>query len=160
MNRKHLATVFGIALIALFAGACKHSGIAITDEGSIINIDIDAPNDLAEGETGEVEVVVRNVGFSNLNDTIIQVEFPRELAVVSEEHGRGMVMLYGQAPNGNMMYQYDVGDIEVTQDSKARFEVRARFGSRDRTGDIKVLVWNDDISGDRLIETRAIRLRR
>lgn len=159
--RKNLTLLTAVLAITVVAGVgCKHSGIAVSKEGHVVNIDIDAPETLNQGEMGQVEVTVRNVGFNTLNDTIIQVEFPRELKVEEESHGAGMNMIYGLAPNGNMLYQYDVGDIEVTQDSKARFIVRADFGTRERSGDIKVLVWNDDLPDDQLLETKAVMLGR
>ena len=159
MNRK-LAAILAAITLMFVLGACKHSGVAVTEKAQAVDIDIDAPADLAEGQTGTVRVKVRNVGFNNLANTIIQVEFPSELSVMSEDHGRGMMVVSGVAPNGNVLYQYDVGDIEITQDSTASFQVRARFGTRDRTGDIKALVWNEDLPGQRLIETKAITLRR
>lgn len=158
MNRKIVVILATLTMLLAF-GACKHSGVALTAKGQALNIDIDAPSELAEGETGTVSIDVGNVGVNNLADTIIQVEFPSELSVLSESHGAGMHVMEGISADGNMMYQYDVGDIEVTQNSKANFEVRARFGTRNRSGDIKVLVWNKDLPGQRLIETKAINMK-
>ncbi|MBW3566251.1 MAG: hypothetical protein KY459_16205 [Acidobacteria bacterium] len=159
MNRKIVVIMATLTMLLAF-GACKHSGTALTAKAQAVNVDIDAPRELAEGETGTVSIDVRNIGLNNLSNTIIQVEFPSELSVLSENHGAGMRVMEGISADGNMMYQYDVGDIEVTQNSKANFEVRARFGTRNRSGEIKVLVWNEDLPGQRLLETKAIDMKR
>lgn len=159
MNRKIVVILATLTMLLAF-GACKHSGMALTKKAQAVNINIDAPRELAEGETGTVAIDVRNIGLNNLANTIIQVEFPSELSVLSENHGAGMNVSEGISPDGNMMYQYDVGDIRVTQNSKAHFEVRARFGTRNRSGNIKVLVWNKDLPGQRLLETKAIDMKR
>jgi hypothetical protein len=38
--------------------------------------------------------------------------------------------------------------------------VRTRFGSLDHTGDMKVTAYQKDLPGDKLVETRSIKLRR
>lgn len=147
-----------MTLVASLA-ACKHSGVATTSRGQIMVINIARPGALAEGEVGQVKVSVKNRGVNNLSNIVFRVEFPSELIVVEEKRGAGMKGLMGVGEAGQPIYHYDVGDIEVTQESVVEYSIRAMFGTRTVSDNITVTVWDDDLPGGRLIETAAIRIR-
>lgn len=153
-----------LAAIALLVGttACKHSGVAVTSKGQVMEIDIEGADDLPDQYTDTLKVSVQNKGPNNLHDVEFTVEFPREIAVVDESRGEGMEVMQMQTTSGMKLYHYRVGDIEPTESSVATFRIRTEFGTLDRTGDIKVTAWQADLPGDenRLVETKMIRLRR
>jgi hypothetical protein len=153
-----------LALVAILAlgslGACKHSGMAVTERGQILAINITGADDLPDGYTDTLRVSVDNRGVANLSNVEFTVEIPNELVVVSEKHGDGIDLMPMQTPSGTKLYHYTAGDIGAAQSSKAEFEVRTAFGSLDRTGDIKVTAWQKDVLGDKLVETKMIKLRR
>lgn len=163
MNRKPSNTLI-LALIAILAlgtlAACKHSGMAVTDRGQIMGINIEGANDLPEGGTDTIRVSVNNRGVANLSDVEFTVEIPNELVVVSEKHGDGIELMEMRTPSGTKLYHYIAGDVEATTSAKAEFEVRTSFGTLDRTGDIKVTAWQKDLPNERLVETRMVKLRR
>src|SRR5688500_9127284 len=82
--------VLALFAVLLSAGACKHSGIAVTDRAQIMQIDIDGADDLPENYTDEFTVSVQNRGANNLSNVEFTVEIPNELIVVEESHGDGM----------------------------------------------------------------------
>src|SRR5512140_2032149 len=95
-NNKAFVALFAIAALGLLlAGACKSSGIALTKRGQIMNIDLQAPGTLPEGGTGEVSVKVENNGLSKLGGVMFDVEFPREVVILSESHGDGINLVEG-----------------------------------------------------------------
>lgn len=148
------------ALVLLPAAACKSSGVAVTEKGQIINIDIDVPQDLTEGQTEELEVRVKNRGVNTLQDAIFEVELPRELVVLSTVPGRGINVSERIDDDGDKIFVYDADDIEPLNDAVVRYHVRAAFNGLDRSGDIKVTAWAESLPGDRLIETKFVKLRR
>jgi hypothetical protein len=152
------AALLVLLLTTGFAAACKHSGVAVTPMGQIATIEIEGVQQLAPGGTGNIDVTVRNVGITRLANTIIQVELPAELNVIEENRGRGMSMSSGLSPAGNTLYHYDVGDIQVGQDSKATFTVRADTAPARRDVNVRVLVWNRDIPGNNLLETHNVKI--
>jgi hypothetical protein len=156
-NRPAAALVVLLLTTGLVA-ACKHSGVAVTPRGQIATIEIEGVQQLAPGGTGNIDVTVRNVGITRLADTIVQVEIPAELNVIEENRGRGMNMTSGLSPAGNILYHYDVGHIEVGQDSKATFTVRAGTSPARRDVNVRVLVWNRDIPGNNLLETHNVKI--
>ncbi len=160
---KHSKTLI-LALISILAlgslGACKHSGIAVTERGQFLSVNISGADDLTDQYTYTLRVSVSNRGVANISNVEFTVEIPNELVVVSEKHGDGIELMPMQTPSGTKLYHYTAGDIGAAQSSKAEFEVRTAFGSLDRTGDIKVTAWQKDVLGDRLVETKMIRLRR
>ena len=162
MNRSKTVVVFTllVLVLALGATACKHSGVAVTKKGQIMEIDIEGANDLPDGYSDSLHVSVQNRGPNNIHDVEFTVEIPAELVVLGEKHGDGMNMMEMRSPDGNRIFHYKVGDIEPMNESDVEFQVRTSFGTRDRTGDIKVTAWADDLPSDRLVETRAIKLRR
>lgn len=159
-NNKAFVALFAIAALGLLlAGACKSSGIALTKRGQIMNIDLQAPGTLPEGGTGEVSVKVENNGLSKLGGVMFDVEFPREVVILSESHGDGINLVEGTGPDGGRMFHYDAGNIEATTDASARFSVRTAFGSLQQSGTIRVTAWQKDLPGDKLVETKFIKMR-
>lgn len=149
----------GLLALGLTAG-CKSSGVAVTNRAQVMVIDIDGPSDLPNNFTDELKVKVANRGVNNLSNVEFTVEIPNELVVVSEEHGQGMELMMMETPTGKRLYHYMVGNIEVTQSSTARFQVRTAFGTLDRSSDIVVTAWQKDLPGNKLVETRHVKLRR
>lgn len=152
--------VLALFAILISTVACKHSGVAVTDKGQVMQIDIEGADDLPDNYTDTLLVSVQNRGANNLSDVEFTVEIPSELIVLEETHGDGMEVMEMQTASGTKLYHYRVGDIGVTEESEAKFRVTTRFGSLDRTGDIKVTAWQKDVHGDKLVETKLIKLRR
>lgn len=161
--KKHNFGMITMAAIALLAvvliGACKHSGMALSDRGQLMKIDIELPQDLSDGQIERLLVTIANRGVNTIDDVIFEVEMPNELVIMNQNPSPGVKWTDRLSSYGTKIYQYRSGDIEVGTESEVKFEVRAQFGSLNRTGDIKVTAWSDDIPGDRLIETRYIKLR-
>jgi len=164
MNRKQThSRLFALvlALVALFAiGACKSSGTAVTADGRSLNIEIDVPTDLSEGDTHELKVEVANRGINRMKDVVFEVEMPNELIVLSSVPGADLQASEMMTSEGTKQFIYRAGDISAQSVSHVRYHVRAAFGARDRTGDIKVTAWSEDLPGNRLVEHKHITLRR
>jgi hypothetical protein len=147
-------------MLILPLAACKSSGVAVTGAGQIVRIDINVPQDLSEGQTEELEVVVANRGVNTLKSTTFEVELPRELVILSTVPGRGIDATERIDADGDKIFIYEAGDIEPASSSVVRYHVRAAFNGLDRSGDIKVTAWAPALPGDRLVETKFIKLRR
>src|SRR5687768_9734172 len=108
MNRIMKTTIILLTLIVA-AGlmACKSSGVAVSDEGHIINVDIDAPHALPEGETNEVKVEIANRGFNKLQSFEFDVEMPTELIVVSQTQSPGVEWTERVTAAGTKLYRYE-----------------------------------------------------
>ncbi len=150
-----------LALVALFAfGACKHSGVAVTGDGRALSIDIGVPTDLSEGATEELKVEIRNRGVNRMKDVVFEVEMPSELIVLSTVPASDLQASEMMTSTGTKRFIYRAGHVGAQSASHVRYHVRAAFGSLDRTGDIKVTAWSEDLPGNRLVETKKIYLRR
>ncbi|MGH9457650.1 MAG: hypothetical protein ACRD2J_08430 [Thermoanaerobaculia bacterium] len=160
MNRNLKLVCVLTSILALASlGACKHSGVAVASGGQIINIEIDAPNELAENfETEELEVEIANVGVNKLADLEFTVEMPTEIVVLSQTQSPGVTWTERVTVGGTKLYHYVVNEVDAGSQARVNYHVRTAFGARDRTGDIKVTAWSDQLPGDRLIETEFIRL--
>ena len=162
--KKHNFGMTGIAVLALLVvamtGACKSSGMALSDRGQLMKIDIELPQDLSDGQTEQLLVTIANRGVNKIGGVVFEVEMPNELIVVSQDSSPGVNWTDRLSSSGTKIFQYRSGNIEVATESEVKYQVRAQFGSLNRTGDIKVTAWSDDIPGDRLIETRYIKLRK
>lgn len=159
MSRTLNLALTGLLALGLTAG-CKSSGVAVTERGQVMTINIDSPGDLPDNGTGELKVKVANRGVNNLGNVEFTVEIPNELVVVNEERGQGMELLVMETPTGKRLYHYMVGNIEVGQSSTVRYQVRTNFGTLQRSSDVVVTAWQKDLPGDRLVESKYIRLRR
>jgi predicted Zn-dependent protease with MMP-like domain len=161
-NRKtnRLGAMVLAATLPFMLGACKTSGVAVTDNAQVMKINITAPEMLAERGEGDIIVEVANRGVNNLSDVEFEVEIPAELVVLDEDHGQGMRMWETRGSNGNRVFHYTAGDIGATEESEVKFRVRTAFGARDRSDDVKVTAWQKDLPGERLVETRYVRMSR
>ena len=154
-----LALVAALAIAGLTG--CKHSGVAVAKGGQVINIDIDAPTRLAESaETQSLEIKIGNVGVSKLSRLEFTVEMPNELVVISQTQSPGVTWTTRASSGNQKIYHYTVDEVSVGSRARVTYHVRTAFGSRERTGDIKVTAWSDQLPGDRLIETKFIELAR
>ncbi|HEY0591728.1 MAG TPA: hypothetical protein VGF40_08165 [Thermoanaerobaculia bacterium] len=156
-TRVAFALVAALALVGPVA--CKHSGIAVSSSGQIIDIEIDAPESLAESaETEEMKVEIANRGVNKLSQFGFDVEMPNELVVLSQTQSPGVIWTERVTGSGTKLYHYEVNEIAVGSRAEVRYHVRAAFGSLERTGDIKVTAYSEDLPGDKLVETQFIRL--
>jgi hypothetical protein len=162
MKKQNLVTFFAlVAMLALaLASGCKSSGMAVTGRGQVMAVNISGADDLPDGTADTLKISVDNRGLANISNVEYTVEIPNELVVVSEKHGDGIELMEMRTPTGTKLYHYMAGDIEAASSAKSEFEVRTAFGSLDRTGDIKVTAWQKDLQGDKLVETKQIKLRR
>ena len=161
MNRNIKLLLIAAMILTLSAAlGCKSSGRAVSSEGHVINANIVAPSDLSEGETEEVKVTVTNRGFNKLSAFVMDVEMPTELIVISQTQSPGVEWTERVTAGGQKAYRYTVNEISVGSKAEVNYHVRAAFGSRNETGDLKVTAWSEQLPGDRLIETKRIRLRR
>ena len=58
------------------------------------------------------------------------------------------------------MFVYRSSNIQAMSTDTVRYHVRAAFGAMEKTGDIRVTAWSDDLPGEKLVETKLIKLRR
>ncbi len=159
LKQSPMLIVVGALLLVGGMAGCKTAGTAATTRGQVMHIGIDHPESMAEGETAEIRVAVENRGVNKLSNVVYRVSFPPQLVVLDESHGGGMTEYTGIDDMGQPVYHYDVGDIEVAQESVAKFKVRAAFGGNGRTGNIRVTAWDADLPGGKLIETASIDLK-
>lgn len=150
--------MLAIAMLALL-GACKSSGVAVSERGQIMNMNINVPTDLSEGQTEQLTVTIANRGVNQIDDVVFEIEMPNELIVLSQNPSPGVRWTDRTSSWGTKIYQYQAGDIEVGTEAEVKYNVRAQFGSLPRTGDIKVTAWSKDLPGDKLLETKYIKLR-
>jgi hypothetical protein len=154
-----------LALVAVLAvggfAACKHSGVGVSTGGQIVGIEIDAPGSLADSsETQELKVAIRNSGVNKLGGFGFDVEMPNELVVLSQTQSPGVTWTERVTSGGTKLYHYEVNEISVGSRAEVRYHVRTAFGSLDRTGDIKVTAYSDQLPDGQLVETKFIRLAR
>lgn len=156
---RSVAVVFVALLFTVALTACKSSGMSVSDRGQILKINIDSPVDLSEGETKEVVVELGSRGINRIDNVVFEVEFPGELVILSEVHGDGITLAELVGSDGNRVFQYSAGNLSPGETSTARFHVRAAFGTRQRSGDIRVTAYSNDVPGDKLVETKYVKLR-
>lgn len=160
MTRRSMQLALTAVLALGLTSACKTQGVAVTERAQVMTINIRGANDLPENFTDKVRVEVGNRGVNNLHDVEFTVEFPDELVVLSESHGRGMDLMILETPAGRKYYHYRIGNLNVAETSKAEFEIRTNFGTLSRSSDIKVTAWQTDLPSNKLVETKRIELRR
>jgi hypothetical protein len=155
---------FALALVAVLAiggFACKHSGVAVASGGQVVGIDIDAPETLADSsETQELKITIANRGVNKLGGFGFDVEMPNELIVLSQTQSPGVTWTERVTSGGTKLYHYEVNEISVGSRAEVRYHVRSAFGTRDRTGDIKVTAYSDQLPNGQLVETQFVRLAR
>jgi len=151
-----IAVIAVLALAMLSVTACKSSGMAVTSRGQLLKININHPADLPEGGTDNLDVVISNRGVNNIQDILLEVELPPQLVVMDQTNDRGVNVIH--APGSNV-YRFTFGNIQPTESSTVRFNVRTAFGTLSETGSVKATAWQSGLPGDKLIETAVIKLR-
>ena len=158
MNRKtlSLAAIALVAVALLATGACKSSGMALTDLGQLLKINIQHPTDLPENGEDNLDIEISNRGVNNIQDVMVDVEIPPQLIVLDQTADRGINVSHTPGTN---MYHFTFDNIQVAESSTLRFKVRTAFGSMRETGSVKVTAWQRNLPGDKLIETAVIKMR-
>lgn len=159
MRRKQILSIAVIALLALTllsATACKSNGMAVTSRGQLLKLNIAHPEDLPEQGVDNLDISVSNLGVNNLQNILLEVELPPQLIVLDQTNDRGVNVI--NTPGSNM-YRFTFGNIQAGERSSIRFRVRTAFGTFRETASIKATAWQEELPGDKLIETAVIKLR-
>jgi hypothetical protein len=160
MRRNSIFPLAALALVlaALFTtAACKSSGMAMTTRGQIFKINIYAPDRLAEGGEGNIDVVLSNRGVNNVQDILTDVEIPQQVIVLDQTSDRGITAIHDP---GSSVWHFSIGKLNPAEDSHIRFKVRTMFGTFSETGQISVTAWQKDLPGDKLFRKTTIGLQR
>lgn len=158
MNRNKLLVFTLMALLAaglMATAACKSSGMALTERGQLLKINIEHPKDLPESGEDNLDIVISNRGVNNVRDILVDVELPPQLVVIDQTNDRGIEV----SRSGSNVYHFVLGNVQPAEDSNIRFRVRSTFGTMRETGDVRVTAWQRDLPNDKLVETAAIKLR-
>jgi hypothetical protein len=156
-KRLWVPVALAAAVVVALAG-CKSSGMAMSNRGQIIKININSPTDLPNGEVDELKTTISNNGVNKLSTFKVDVELPPELEVLGEHHGPGVTVT--DETNGTRhTYHYEVTALNPTAEVELRFSVRTAFGTARETGDMTVTVYQSDLPGGHLVESRRIKLR-
>ena len=160
MRRNSILTFAAMALVlaAIFStAACKTSGMAMTSRGQIFKINIDAPQRLAEGAEGNIDVDLSNRGVNNVQDILADIEMPPQVYVLDQTSDRGITVVHDP---GSSVYHFSLGNLQPGEDAHIRFKVRTAFGTLSETGQISVTAWQKDLPGDKLFRKTTIGLQR
>ena len=158
MNRNKLLTLTIMAVLAvglMVTAACKSSGMALTERGQLLKINIEHPKDLPESGEDNLDIVISNRGVNNVRNILVDVELPPQLVVIDQTNDRGIEV----SRSGSNVYHFVLGNVQPAEDSNIRFRVRSTFGTMRETGDVRVTAWQRDLPNDKLVETAAIKLR-
>ncbi len=160
MRHNKTLTLAVMALLAVglpATTACKSSGMAVTSRGQLLKLNIVHPDDLPENGVDNLDIVVSNRGVNNIQDVLLEVELPPQLVVMDQTNDKGVNVLH--TPGSNM-YRFTFGNIQPAEDTTIRFRVRTAFGTLTETGSVKATAWQEQLPGDKLVETAVIKLRR
>jgi len=147
-----------LLLAALFMTAgCKSSGMAMTSRGQLFKINIDAPQRLAEGAEGNIDVDLSNRGVNNVQNILADIEMPPQVYVLDQTSDRGITVMHDP---GSSVYHFSLGNLQPGEDAHIRFKVRTAFGTLSETGQISVTAWQTDLPGDKLFRKTTIGLQR
>ena len=155
-QRLSIAIVAVLALMMVAVTACKSSGMAVTSRGQLLKINIDHPQDLPEQGEGNLDVTISNRGVNNIQDVLLEIELPPQLVVLDQTSGDGVNVIH--TPGSNL-YRFTFGNIQPTESSQVRFKVRTAFGTMRETGSVRATAWQNNMPGDKLVETAVIKLR-
>jgi hypothetical protein len=159
MKRKQIGSVVAIAILALALismTACKSSGMAVTSRGQFLKLNIAHPDDLPEQGVDNLDVTLTNAGVNNIQDVLLEVELPPQVVVMDQTNDRGVNVMHNAGSN---LYRFTFGNIQPTERSSVRFRVRTAFGTMSETGSVKATAWQNNLPGDKLVETAVIKLR-
>ena len=160
MRRNSILSFAAMALVLaalLSTTACKTSGMAMTSRGQIFKINIYAPERLAEGAEGNIDVDLSNRGVNNVQDILADVEMPPQVYVLDQTSDRGITAVHDP---GSSVYHFTLGNLQPGEDAHIRFKVRTAFGTLSETGQISVTAWQKDLPGDKLFRKTTIGLQR
>jgi hypothetical protein len=157
-TKRSLLMLTGVLVLAFGLTACKSSGVAVSDKGHIIAIDIEAPATAPADEVAAVVVKIMNRGFTKLKSPTVEVVMPTELMVVSQTQTPGVTWTERITAGGLKLYAYTVNEIDPAGKAELTYHVRTTFGNLQETGKIEVTVWEEKLPGGKLVETRSIRL--
>jgi hypothetical protein len=156
MKRNHLLIAITAALaIALFTYGCKTMGMAGTTRGQLFKININAPENLPEGATDNVDIVLSNRGVNNMRDILVDVELPPQLVVLDQTNDRGIDAVH--VPGSNV-YHFTIPRLNPAEDAHIRYRVRTTFGPATEAV-IAVTAWQKDLPNDKLFRKTVIKLR-
>ena len=155
-KRMTIALVAILAVLTLSATACKSSGTAVTSRGQVLNLDIEHPSDLPEKGEDNLDVSLGNAGVNNIQEVLLEVELPPQLIVLDQTADRGVETFH--TPGSNL-YRFTFGELQPTETSTVRFKVRTAFGTLRETGSVRATAWQENLPGDKLVETAVIKLR-
>ncbi len=160
MRRNSILTFLAMALVLgalLTTAACKTSGMAMTSRGQLFKINIYAPERLAEGAEGNIDVVLSNRGVNNVQDILADVEIPPQVYVLDQTNDRGMTVMHDP---GSPVWHFSIPKLNPAEDAHIRFKARTAFGTLSETGQISVTAWQKDLPGDKLFRKTTIGLQR
>lgn len=158
-NQKRMAAFATLALLAVVMftmSACKSGGMAVTERGQLMKINIKHPIDLPEAGDDNLDITVSNRGVNNLQNVMVEVEVPPQLVVLNQTADRGINQSHDPGSN---VWRFSMENIQPAENSSMRFQVRTAFGTWRETGSVKVTAWQRDLPGDKLVETAVIKLR-
>lgn len=159
MKRNQALAVAAVAILAIAMmslTACKSGGMALTQRGQILKLNIDHPNDLPEQGEDNLGVVVGNRGVKDIKNVMVDVELPSQLVVLDQTNEREVTATHD---SGSNMYHFTIGSLNPGEDVRIGFRVHTAFGTMRETGSVKVTAWQSDLPGDKLVETAVIKLR-
>lgn len=159
MKKNRILTIAAITLVALVlfvAAGCKSSGMAVTKRGQLLKINIAAPNDLPDAGEDNLDITISNRGVNNIKDVLVDVEAPAQLIVLDQTNDRGINVSRDEVSSS---YHFTIGNLQPGETSHIRYHVRTQFGTMRETGALKVTAWQRDLPGDKLVETKLIKLR-
>lgn len=160
MRRNSILSFTAMALVlgaAFITAACKTSGMAMTSRGQFFKINIEAPERLAEGAEGNIDVDLSNRGVNNVQNILAEIEMPPQVMVLDQTSDRGITVSHDP---GSSVYHFSLGNLQPGEDAHIRFKVRTAFGTLNETGQISVTAWQKDLPGDKLFRKTTIGLQR
>jgi hypothetical protein len=156
MKRHLTLAVLALLVLTLAATGCKTSGMAVTERGQILKLNIAHPDDLPESGVDNLDITITNLGINNLKNVLLEVELPPQLIVLDQTNDEGIVVTHSP---GSSLYRFSFENIQAAEHSGVRFRVRTAFGTMRETASIKATAWQNDLPGDKLVETAVIKLR-
>jgi hypothetical protein len=139
---KHALIVLSLALFAGCQSGGNMAGAAA--EGVTLRLSVFAPETLAEGAEGTVDVIVANRGVGTAGNVLVDVELAPQLSLVRETHGTGVSVL-----RDPRLLRYTMGALGVGADTRMRVTVRG-------SGTVRVVAQEPAVGGDRLERSVSI----
>jgi hypothetical protein len=113
---------FAIPLaLALGIVACDDDDDVTGSRGSLARVSVDAPGSATSGVEFEVDVSAENVGFSNVRNAQVTVDFPAPLRVFGVDATAGTNASFSNDLSGGRVF-WDLGTLD--SNSQSRLTVR------------------------------------